>query len=667
MKTPPLPARNPGVPCASTYRHIAVVALSFVFFCTATNGQSARTDSLEKVLVGATGKHRAELLYVLSWEYRFSNKEKALQYGEDGLQLGRSLRDTGAIAGSLNSISETHLNFGDYEQAEKITREELPYARYLLPQSKTLLGALTRLGTINYRRGKLDSALVYQLEVQREAEKIKKPEIIGVAALNLGLTYMDLKRWPEALQYFQTALDAFRSINFAAGVGACYVNIAETQRSRKKYSEALDAALAGEAVLQQSGNKLHLGYLYGIMADLYTALGDTPKRLDYAQKALAIAEENKDELSISQNQAKIGRVLLEKGDLTNARRYFDTSLQIAGKIQHKSMMLEGYAHLRDWYLLQKDFQQAEIFNEKYRNGMDSVFNAQMAEKIADSQTRYETEKKEAEIATQRLALLNQRLWIFGLVGGLIALVVLGFLIYNRYRQRQKAELAAAIIREQKLGLNAVIEAQESERKRIAKDLHDGIAQELVALKLGFDALGRRIGRIAPDETARFAELDAQLDASCTEVRNIAHVMLPPALEQRDLAPALEMLLHNTAQPAGLQATFDARDLPPDIDEKIRIGLYRILQELLNNVVKHARAGNVKIQLAQSGDRLQLRVEDDGQGFDFEAARSKGTMGVLNVLSRVSALGGEFRSEAGHPKGTVSFVTIPAKSAFPKPA
>jgi signal transduction histidine kinase len=79
------------------------------------------------------------------------------------------------------------------------------------------------------------------------------------------------------------------------------------------------------------------------------------------------------------------------------------------------------------------------------------------------------------------------------------------------------------------------------------------------------------------------------------------------------------------------------------------------------VVKHARAGNVQIQLSQSDNRLQLRVEDDGQGFDFEAARNKGTMGVLNILSRVSTLGGEFRSEARQPQGTVSIVTIPAKS------
>lgn len=630
--------------------------VSFCLLAQVAVGQS-KIDSLENVLKTASGNRRAEALYILSWEYRFSDKDKALRYGEEGLQLARELRDTAAIASALNSISETYLNFGEYELAEKITREELPYAR-AITQTKNLLGALTRLGTIHYRRGQLDSALVYQLEVLREADKIQKPDIIGVANLNVGLTYMDLKRYDEALQYFQTSLQAFETLKFAAGIGACYVNIAETLRCQKKYREGLEAALKGEAVLLQSGNRLHLGYMYGILSDLYESLGNRAKWLEYAQKALDLARENQDELSIAQSQGKLGRAFLQSGDLARAKQCIDASLQAAEKMQHKSTILSNYAALRDWHLLQRDFDAARLYDEKFTSGLDSVFNANLAEKVADSQTRYETEKKEAEIARQRLALLDQRLWIFGLLGGLLAFLVFGYLFYNRYRQRQKAALAAAVIREQQLGLNAVIEAQEAERKRIAKDLHDGIAQELVALKLGFDALGRRIGKVAPEETGRFAELNAQLDASCTEVRTIAHVMLPPALEQHGLAPSLELLLHNTAEPAGLQVEFSSRAIEGPLDEKVQVGLYRIAQELVNNVVKHAGASKLIVQLFQTGSQLVLHVEDDGRGFDFEAARQKGTMGVLNILSRVSTLGGQFFSEKAMPRGTVSVVRVP---------
>lgn len=621
------------------------------------SAQSQR-DSLEQALPRATGSEKAEILYILSWEYRFFDKDKALRYGEEGLRLGRSLHDTAAIAGSLNSLSETYLNFGDYEKAEQITLEELPFARAQLPEAKNLLGALTRLGTIHYRQGRLDSALVYQLEVVREAEKIRKPEYVGVAALNLGLTYMDLKRYDDALQHFQSALEAFQAIPFAAGIGACYVNIAETLRNQKKPADALDAALKGEEVLRQSGNKLHLGYLYGIMADIYAALNDDRKGVEYAQKALDLAKENQDDLSIAQNSAKLGRAFLVKGDLVQAKQYFDTSLQLAEKMQHKATMLDNYAHLRDWHLLHKNFDEANFYNERYSNGLDSVFNVKMAKEVADAQTKYETEKKEAQIAQQRLDLLRQRIWIYGLLGGLLAFLVLAYLFYNRFRLRKKAELDAAVIREQQLGLSAVIEAQEAERKRIAKDLHDGIAQELVALKLGFDALGRRIGKIAPEETDRFAELNAQLDTSCTEVRGIAHAMMPPTLEQHGLAPSLELLLRHTALPAGLQVQFDSQALPDALDEKTQVGLYRIAQELLNNIVRHAEASTVLLRLFRSGNHLVLRMEDDGRGFDFEKVRKQGTMGILNIISRTSALGGEFFSEKNTPRGTVSVVRVP---------
>lgn len=626
-------------------------------FAVAVAAQS-KIDSLEKALPGATGNKRAEILYLLSWEYRFTDKDKALHFGEDGLRLATQLKDTAAIASALNGLSETYLNFGEYDRAEQLTHEELPYARAILPEMKCLLGALTRLGTINYRRGKFDEALVYQLEVQREAEKIKKPDIIGVASLNLGLTYMDLKRYDEALQFFNTALGAFQAINFAAGVGACYVNITETLRNQKKYAAALDTAAKGEAIFKTSGNRLHLGYLYTSMGKIFRETGEQSKRLDYLRKALELAEENQDKLTITMSQSNLGHALLETGDQTGAKKYLDASLAIAEKIGEKSIILENYAHLRDWYLLQGDFVQAGRYDEKFNNGMDSVFNAKMAEKVADSQTKYETEKKEAEIAAQKLELLRQRTWIAGLLAGLLALVAFGYLFYNRYRLRKKAELDAAIIREQQLGLNAVIEAQETERKRIAQELHDGIAQEMAAIRIGFSVLQHKLNNAAPNEAARIGELAQQLDGSCTEVRNLSHVMMPPTLELQGLAPSLELLLHNTLQHTALEYAFEAQGVPATLDEKTKLGLYRAAQELLNNIVKHAGASKVVVLLYAAGKHLVLHLQDDGKGFDFEQARAKGSMGLLNIISRVGTLGGSFHTEPVQPHGTLAVVRVP---------
>lgn len=633
--------------------------VTILLFCLCGNGfTQSKIDSLEKVLPAATGNRRAEALYLLCWEYRFTDKEKALRYGEEGLRLARELKDTAAIASALNGISETWLNFGDYDQAEKITREELPYARAIIPETKCLLGALTRLGTINYRRGKFDEALVYQLEVQREAEKINKPEIIGVASLNLGLTYMDLKRYDDAMQYFRIALAAFEKLGFAAGIGACYVNIAETLRNQKRYPEAEDAAFKGESILKKSGNKLHLSYIYTVLGKLYRETGDQPRRLEYQQKALALAQENKDDFMVCANQSNLGRTFLERGDLAPAKKYLDAAVALSAQIGEKSVLLETYAHLRDWHLLQKNFDEARQYDERFNNGMDSVFNAKMAEKVADSQTKYETEKKEAEIAAQKLELFSQRAWIYGLVAGILAIVILSYLFYNRYRLRKKAELDAAIIREQQLGLDAVIEAQEAERKRIARELHDGIAQEMAAIRMGFSVLQHKMTAASPQEAERIGELAHQLDQSCAGVRSISHLMMPPTLEQQGLAPSLELLLRNTLQYSNLNYVFENSDVPETLNEKTKLGLYRIAQELLNNIVKHAKATKVVLMLYTAGNHLILCVEDDGQGFDFEQARARGNMGLLNIVSRVSTLGGTFRAEPSQPHGTFVTVRVP---------
>ncbi|MCB9307491.1 MAG: sensor histidine kinase [Lewinellaceae bacterium] len=620
-------------------------------------------DSIARLVDETEGKEKAANYALLSWEYRFSDKEKALEAGEAGLAYARKIRDTSGIAGNLNSIAETYLNFGDMEMAEKITREELPFAEAILPESKYYLGALTRLGTLHYRRGKFDSALHYQLLVQREAEKGQGPEVLGVSAINLGLTYMDLKNHAEALRYFNIALEAFKGIGFKAGMGACYVNIAETLRNQKKYREGLAAADEGEQILLASGNKLHLGYIYSIKADILRGLGDKPAFLEYARKCYDLAVELQDELTIAQGLEKLGRAHLEAGNMAQARKLFEESLEMAQKINFPTVIFSNYANLRDWYLLQKDFVRANTYEELFQAGRDSVFNAGMAEKVADAQTRYETEKKEAEIQRQRAELLNQRLYIFGLLGGLVLFILAAFFIYNRYRARKKAELDAAIIREQQLGLNAVIEAQEGERKRIAKDLHDGIAQELVALKLGFNLLQNKLRRVAPSEAEGLDGLLGQLDNSCQEVRSIAHTMVPPTLEQHGLVPSLELLLNNVAKPAGLNYRIEEMNWPASLDEKKQTGLYRIAQELLNNIIKHARAGNVSVRLAQIDRELCLEMSDDGVGFDFEQARQKGTMGILNILSRVNMLGGNFvtgKNESG--SGMFARVSIPKAQA-----
>ncbi|MBK5272284.1 MAG: sensor histidine kinase, partial [Bacteroidia bacterium] len=127
---------------------------------------------------------------------------------------------------------------------------------------------------------------------------------------------------------------------------------------------------------------------------------------------------------------------------------------------------------------------------------------------------------------------------------------------------------------------------------------------------------------------------------------------------KGLPGSLEMLLRNSLGLTGISHQFENLGLNERLDEKIELGIYRITQELINNIIKHAKANNVIVQLQKMGTQLILRVEDNGESFDFESAKYKGSMGLLNILSRVRTLNGTFASEPGTPNGTISMVRIP---------
>lgn len=547
-------------------------------------------------------------------------------------------------------------------------------------------------------KGEYTTALPFFQRQLAIFEKLREPEGQARALGNIGSAWHEMAVNDSAIVYLLRSLDIKERLGNRGDVAASLSNIASIYSDEHAYDKAIDMLQRALRIRRELGEEKRSMFTLNNLAVAYGTKGDFEKSIAYADTGIAVALKYDNKFVAGVICGGMGHVLNEQKRYAESIPWCERSLAFLTEANRVPNMVYPLCNLaaayiglgqyakglevnrRGWAIMQKlnlqepvdpyhenfanayaglgDYENAYKWHKIYFARIDSITENDNLSKVANIEAKYGLEKKERQLGEQRAENFRQRVWLYSLAAALIALLVLGWLFYNRYRLRQKAELDAAVIREQQLGLNAVIEAQESERKRIAKDLHDGIAQELVALQLGFTLLRNKLQKAAPAEAERLNDLAGQLSASCTEVRNIAHVMMPPALEQNGLAPSLEMLLRNTARPAGLQVEFNTRDLPLQLDEKTQIGLYRILQELLNNVVKHARASRVMIQLFGNGQQLVLRVEDDGQGFDFETIRQKGTMGVLNILSRVSTLGGEFLSEKARPHGTVSIVRIP---------
>ena len=207
----------------------------------------------------------------------------------------------------------------------------------------------------------------------------------------------------------------------------------------------------------------------------------------------------------------------------------------------------------------------------------------------------------------------------------------------------------------------VLRAQEAERSRISRDLHDGVGQTLTALKMQLDVLAREGGPDAP-LAGRLAALRDMADAALQEIRQISHAIRPQILDNLGLVATLRWLARTFEARTGVRTTFACGELATARDPDVETLLYRVVQESLTNVTKHARASRVAIELAGNAGWLTLRVEDDGVGFDGArtAARDDEVgFGLRSMRDRVRLFGGRFSVRSSVGAGTVVEVEVPA--------
>jgi signal transduction histidine kinase len=212
-------------------------------------------------------------------------------------------------------------------------------------------------------------------------------------------------------------------------------------------------------------------------------------------------------------------------------------------------------------------------------------------------------------------------------------------------------------------LQEVLLAQESERTRIARELHDETGSALTSLAIGL----RNAARLGDDEVTRaqFGRLQEQLDRTIDEVRRLAHGLHPLALEQLGLGPAVEQHALTCASSYGVEVQVRVNDLPASIPEHVATALYRVFQEALANVLKHAGAGAVTVVLDHRGGELIMVIEDDGRGMETltpAALAAAGKLGIHGMRERVALLQGTLSIEPTPGGGTTLFVKVPVREA-----
>jgi len=324
------------------------------------------------------------------------------------------------------------------------------------------------------------------------------------------------------------------------------------------------------------------------------------------------------------------------------------------------LLLDNLENLSEVHFRLKNYEEAYRYQQEFTSLKDSINNVENTANYNNLLLRYEASEKERKIASQDLdlqtkeaAIVAQRNRIWIISGAAMAIFLLGLLGFFLFRQVQERRYKNAIIAEQEKGLAAIISATEEERKRISKDLHDGIGQKLTALRLGLVNLQPRVKDSQVQK--EIGEISEEFTKSAEEVRQISHQMMPRALMEDGLLSAIEDLLQSTFRFSDINYKFDYHGVDKRYPEKLEVSLYRIVQELLNNALKHSGATEIQVQLMELDKKLILIVEDNGKGM---AKTKTPGHGFHNIKSRLDFIKGAVNYEPGPHTGMLATVTIP---------
>lgn len=508
----------------------------------------------------------------------------------------------------------------------------------------------TTLGSINYFKANYVNSLDWHIKALDICENELDISCLPGIYNNIAVVYFgtnDVRKIEEFTRKAYSMADSTENLTeksrAAGNMAIVFAEQGKFEESEKWFLEDLEIDLKLNDSLSVARNYNNLGKLFEYKKDFQ-------KSLQYYRKGLAIAKAVDDNASIALGYQNVGWLEHKNGNDQKAERLFAIGMQQTDSLGNLDKLRDAYLNISEFYESTDRPKRALDFFTKYHDLNDSLAGEKHLTALRELEVKYETQKKENELlllSRQRKeneALITKQSRIvrqlsLGL-GTALMLGILGFFLYKQRLQNKKQEEL----------ILAISETQTEERKRIAQDLHDSIGGSLALTKSRFEAVRNSLSSPSKELGLALETLQQTSD----QVRQISHDLMPGELVRFGLVAAIQTLLETLSEEE-INAQFNSTQLEHRLEPVKEIQLYRIIQEALQNVLRHAKAKNLFIQLNKHKNHLSLMIEDDGRGI---AHTSNQGIGLKNIEQRVHLLKGIFTINSAPEKGTLLNIQIP---------
>lgn len=501
--------------------------------------------------------------------------------------------------------------------------------------------ACSEMGTLFLSTSDFDSAEHYYLKAIHSFEQINDTSNLTTNYLTMSAIFQNLHEWNMANQYIERAYQLQAGSKDTDMLLGCLNMKASIKNEGFTDTINFIKLVDSSTYIFQRYSKPSIYELFNqhlmqfescILQHKFTEAGSHLKTCDSANHIML-----NDGMQMQIDYMKC--MLANESHLTepNSPNAESLALNFGGMNQH-IYASRLYNALRNSAVRESDYYSAYKYNIAYQRSNDSLLQQNNRGQLLELERKYESEKKEKQILAQNSKLLKSKFQIGVLLFSLVGILMTSFIFFG-YKKRKQAQ-SETILQQQYT--DALIQNTEDERKRIASDLHDGVNHELLTLKNKINS-GNKIH-------------SNEIDQVIQEVRQVSRDLYPAMFDNIGLKASIEALCERLTE-IGLFTTCDI-NYTSKLSKRNELQLYRIIQEALNNTLKHAKANAAKVTIETKGNELFVEIKDNGIGFDTnEKTKDHASFGLQSFLQRARAIGGKSHIDS-NSSGTTLILTAP---------
>lgn len=588
---------------------------------------------------------------IMDEAYTFEQKQpqKALQLYTKSHQLSLKFNYKEGAYKSLLYSGIVYSNVGKYDSAQYFYNKCINYSK----RAKILIGeakGYVNLANLYQFKGDYPSAIKNYIKSIKIFEKTKDSVLISQSYQNLSAVYNSFKNEKLELFYLKKAEDYGTKLN-KEQLGLLYGDIGLMLLRQDHFNEAFGYFKKAETLSKTEKNIRPTYFAIRNMGEYYKHIRNYKRAISYYIDALELSDLLNDTFQKDDLLYILSGVYFNDNNFKNALYYGNQALSLAKKIDSDEMEHIILKRLSTIYYKTGQHQKAYLLLEQSYDLKDSVINNNHIKETTLLQTKFETEKKDKSIAEQQIQLKQQELDLIKSKKekqlyfiGFIALIVVSIGIWYFFKQRQniKNKEILALKQQQEINtLEALMDGEEKERRRIAQELHDGLNGDLSAIKYRLSTLEEAgLSAIDADNLNKVIDM---IDESCAQVRNISHDLMPTSILEYGLIETIKEYCFKINSSKKIKINFQYFGNYIALAKKNETVIYRIIQEMVTNILKHSKATEAIIQFNYREEELFITIEDNGIGFD-KSAITEG-IGHKNIKTRVAFLNAQLDSNS----------------------